>query len=187
MVIASPRRVYMPEDLTDPEDGRRFELVDDELVERNVSYQSSRISARVQHFISAKVVPAGLGEMLESEIGIRLWPEEPTRTRRPDVAFIAQARAPEGDPGFLYIAPDLVVEVVSPGDASSDVVAKAHEWLVGGVRLVWIMHPVAREVHVYRQQGRPEIFGPEDTLTGEDVVPGFAITVSEFFKSSRDV
>ena len=186
MVIVSPKRVYMPEDLIDPEDGRRFELVDDELVERNVGFQSSRISARVQHFISAKVVPAGLGEMLESEIGIRLWPEEPNRTRRPDVAFIARSRVPEGDPGLLYIAPDLVVEVVSPGDASNDVVAKAHEWLGGGVRLVWIVHPVAREVHVYRQGGRPEIFGPGDTLTGEDVVPGFAITVSEFFKSSTD-
>ena len=186
MVMASPRRVYMPEDLIDPEDGRRFELVDDELVERNVSYQSSRIASKVNSFLWSHVRLNGLGEMLESEIGFRLWPEQPARTRRPDVAFISQARVPEGDPGFLYIAPDLVVEVVSPGDTADDVIAKAYEWLTGGVRLVWVVYPVVREVHVYRSAGRPEIFRPDDTLTGEDVVPGFAITVSAFFKSSKD-
>jgi Uma2 family endonuclease len=186
MVIVSPRRVYMPEDLIDPEDGRRFELVDDELVERNVSFESSRIASNVNSFLWSHVRRNRLGEMLESEMGIRLWPEQPSRTRRPDVAFIAQSRVPEGDPGFLYIAPDLVVEVVSRGDSADDVIAKAYEWLRGGVQLVWLVYPAARDVHVYRSDGRPEIFRADDTLTGEDVVPGFAITVSAFFKSSQD-
>ena len=186
MVIASPRRVYTPEDLIDPEDGRRFELVDDELVERNVSFQSSRIATNVNFFLWDHVRRGRLGEMIESEMGIRLWPDEPNRTRRPDVAFLARARVPEDDPGFLYVAPDLVVEVVSPGDAAGDVIAKAYEWLSGGVRMVWVVYPTVREVHVYRTDGQPEIFRADDTLTGEDVLPGFTINISSFFKSSND-
>lgn len=179
-------RLPAPEDLIDPEDGRRFKLVDDELVERNVSFQSSRIASKVNHILSTHVDSAALGVLLESKMGMRLWPETPTRTRRADVAFISEAREPDGDPGYLYAAPDLVVEVVSPGDAAGHVIAKAYEWLSGGVRLAWVIFPVVREVHVYRTDGRPEIFRADDTLTGEYVLPSFAITVSSFFKSSSE-
>ena len=182
MAIASPKRVYMPEDLIDPEDGRRFELVDDELVERNVSFQSSWIAANFLVDLGQFVRRNRFGKMLESEMGMRLWPEDPTRTRRPDVAFMSSERIPAESTGFLYVAPDLVIEVVSPGDSADKVVAKAHEWLAGGVRVVWVAYPASREIHVYRGDGRRQILGPDDRLTVEDLVPGFSALVASFFE-----
>ena len=101
------------------------------------------------------------------------------------MAFIRADRLADHDAGYLLVAPDLVVEVVSPGDLAGEVIAKAGEWLRAGVRMVWVVYPQAEAVHVYRRGERAVILGPEDDVEGHDVLPGFRVPVSSFFITVR--
>jgi Uma2 family endonuclease len=101
--------------------------------------------------------------------------------RAADMVFIAAGRlAGVEREGFLPIAPDLAVEIVSPGDRWSEILTKVHEYLDAGVRLVWIVDPRTQTVHVY-QPGQVEQLSAEDTLDGGDVLPGLTLPVREIF------
>jgi Uma2 family endonuclease len=72
------------------------------------------------------------------------------------------------------MAPDLAVEVLSPGDRPGEVLAKVADWLTGGARLVWVLDPERRQVRVFRTDGSESLLGESDALDGEDVLPGFS-------------
>ena len=103
--------------------------------------------------------------------------------RAPDVAFVAGERlgTEETPAGSLEIAPDLVVEVVSPGDFAAAVRDEARDWLEGGTRIVWVLHPESRSVVVHRQGHPAETFSEADTLNGVPVLRDFTVQVSELF------
>ena len=91
----------------------------------------------------------------------------------------AGSRLPEPEPeGFAELAPDLVVEVLSPDDRPGGVLAKIGDWLNAGCRLVWIVDPRRRHVRVYRADGSESIVTEAGTLDGEDVLPGFSCTLA---------
>jgi Uma2 family endonuclease len=71
------------------------------------------------------------------------------------------------------MAPDLVVEVLSPRDRPGEVLAKVGDWLEAGALLVWVIDPRRRHARVYRQDGSEAVVTEQDSLDGEDVVPGF--------------
>ena len=71
-----------------------------------------------------------------------------------------------------------MVEVLSPSDRAGYVLAKVGDWLNAGAALVWIVDPVRRNARVYRADGSEAILGPDDSLDGEDVLPGFSVTVA---------
>ena len=99
----------------------------------------------------------------------------------PDAAWITQERYDalrDGDyrsaiPG----APDFVVEVRSRTDRVADGLAKMREWMDGGSRLGWYIDPYEQRVHVFRVGQEVEILGDPETLSGEDVLPGFVLEV----------
>jgi Uma2 family endonuclease len=99
--------------------------------------------------------------------------------RSPDVSFVQGSRLSNGVPsGFLHLAPDLAVEVVSRDDRAADSARKVAEYLSVGVRLLWVIDPETRTAVVYRPRAEPR--QPENgTLDGEDVLPGFACTLSD--------
>ena len=103
------------------------------------------------------------------------------RGLKPDVAFMPTSQL-DGDEntGFL-IPPDLAIEVLSPTDVQWRVVDKAFVYLNAGTRLVWVLDPRAKTVTVYRSERDIALLTYEDTLTGEDVVPGFTCPVSQLF------
>lgn len=71
-------------------------------------------------------------------------------------------------------APELVVEVLSPGDRPGQVLAKVADWLSAGTRLVWVIDHERRVARVYRHDGTEQIVTADEALDGEDVVPGFS-------------
>jgi Uma2 family endonuclease len=75
----------------------------------------------------------------------------------------------------------LAVEVVSPNDRVKEVNDKAKAWLDAGTTLVWVVWPDTRSVTVHRAGQKPATLREQDTITGEDVLPGFQCTVAEFF------
>jgi Uma2 family endonuclease len=175
---AHPR--VSPEALLAMEDGPSYELLDGELVEREVSLISQYVGSLITGLLVSFARAGRLGGVYGAELGIRIFPD-PDRTRRADVSFVARHRIPSGDPAFLRIPPDLLVEVVSPSNLAADVRAKVDEWIDNGVPLVWVAFPAAREVYVYRASGHHSILTATDEITGEDVLPGFACKVAEFF------
>ena len=121
-----------------------------------------------------KVVAGGPGYCLESD---------PDTVRAPDVAWIAPGRIPPGTRGYPNLAPDLVVEVLSPGQDLSD---KARMWLSYGTREVWVTQPAAPvSVTRYRPGQPPVTLYEDDILDGGDLLPGFSVPVWRLFRRHR--
>ncbi len=105
--------------------------------------------------------------------------------RSPNVAWVTlerwQALTPEAQDGFPPLAPDFVIELVSPSDLKKqkyqDLQGKMQEYLDNGVRLGWLIEPKARKVEVYRQGQAFESLENPKSLTGEDVLPSFVMNL----------
>ncbi len=105
----------------------------------------------------------------------------PDTVRGPDVSFWSRERLPGVPKGYTEVAPDLVVEVVSPSDHYSRIHTKVRHYLERGVRMVWVVDPEDRSVTVYRSRQQAAILYEADTLGGDDVVPGFVCPVAALF------
>lgn len=183
MSVAELPTVYMPADLLNMRDGERFELVDGHLVERNMGFISSYVGATVLHLIRVFVDERNLGWVLGADCGYQCFSDEPNKVRKPDVSFIASFRL-AGQPlpgGYVRIAPDLAVLVISPKDLDVETDQRVEEYLKAGVRLVWVINPQSRTVLVYRAAGSIIGLRENDELSGEDVLAGFRCPVSAVF------
>jgi len=83
--------------------------------------------------------------------------------------------------GFWPGAPDLVVEVISPGDTYTEVEEKTTEWLEAGCRVVIVINPRKRTATVYRSLAEIVMLTEENDLEIEDIVPNWKIELSELF------
>ena len=136
---------------------------------------------RVGRLLANHVEQRALGEAFAAETGFRLA-SNPDTVRAPDAAFVRRERIPAtGTPaGYWPGAPDLAIEVTSPGDSFDEVEEKVLEWLAAGTRMVIVVNPAKQTATVYRGQSA-RLLGAEDTIDGEDVVPGWLVPVREIF------
>src|SRR5947209_1399542 len=185
------------------EDGWHYELAEGRLVRMplagyNHDVVVSRLAARLLPFVEEH----NLGECTLSQAGYLLSQRgEPDTVRSPDLAFVSATRIPRPNTpesiAFPRLAPDLVVEAVSPvgagavlggvGDlvsARRGLVERAKMWLSSGVRLVWIIWPQAKQVEVWQpiSDTPAAILTITDTLDGLNVVPDFTCPVARLFK-----
>lgn len=110
---------------------------------------------------------------------------DPDSVRAPDCQFVTASRLPTEMPlAFLEVAPDLAVEVLSPDDRWSEVIAKVSEYLSCGVREVWVVDPDQRELQVFRPDQRPVTLSADAEITSESILPGFRCRVADFFPST---
>jgi len=135
------------------------------------------IAARITEFVRLH----GLGVVVAAETGFKLF-SNPDTVRAADAAFIRRDRAPDPPPdGYLALAPDLVVEVLSPRDRAGEVLNKVGDWLNAGSRLVWVIDPMRRRALVYRADSSVSLLAERDTLDGEDVLSGFSCALDELW------
>ncbi|PYO12697.1 MAG: Uma2 family endonuclease [Gemmatimonadetes bacterium] len=121
------------------------------------------------------------GKLFAAETGFTLF-RGPDTVRAPDIAFVRRERLPDPIPiGFPELAPDLVVEVLSPNDRPGETLAKVGDWLEAGARLVWLIDPERRIARVYRPDGSESTIAADGQLDGEDVLPGFACSLAGIF------
>jgi Uma2 family endonuclease len=172
-----------PEDLLAMPEGKHYELVDGNLVERNVSALSSIVTARLTSRLDQFCENHGLAWIIGSECGYRCFPRDPNKMRRADVAYLRHDRLPADQmpEGYVYVAPDLIAEVISPHDLAYEVDRKVDEYLGVGVRLIWVVNPAQRTVRVHRLDGSANLLHEHDNLDGEDILPGFRCRVGELF------
>jgi len=166
-----------------PDDGHRYELIEGELkVMTPASPRHGRIAMRLGSLIEQHVRQRDLGVVYAAETGFKLR-EDPDTVRAADAAFVAKERIPpEGEPeGYWAIAPDLVVEVISPSDSAPAVQSKVADWLAAGCRIVWIVYPDTETVTEYCSWQEVQVLTADQTLEGSDVLPGFVCPVRELF------
>lgn len=126
------------------------------------------------------VRPRRLGWVLPPETGFVLFPDRDT-VRSPDAAFVVLDRLPTLPKGFIPLAPDLAVEVLSPSDRMADALSKITMYLEAGVRLVWLVDPETRTVSVFTPDTAPQTLRQGDTLAGGEVLPDFSLSIAEIF------
>jgi Uma2 family endonuclease len=81
--------------------------------------------------------------------------------------------------GYIEVAPDLLVEVLSPSNTRKQILAKLREYFTRGVQLVWVISPEDRTLTIYRMPDEGRLLHESATVTGEDALPGFECSVSE--------
>ena len=180
-------KAYTPEDLLTLPDGDRYELVDGQLLERDMGARSSWVGGLVYHLLTTFTMPRRLGWVFPADASYQCFPDDPNKVRKPDASFIRFGRllGEKLPRGHIRIHPDLTVEVVSPNDLFTDVIAKVEDHHAAGVSLVWVIDPERRLAYVC-PRGQPITrLGEGDELTGGDVLPGFRCRVGDLFPPSQ--
>ena len=161
-----------------------YELVDGHLVETQMGFRETCVQAGLGGIVFKHSVDRSLG-FASTEGLYRFFPDRPNTGRKPDVSFVAAGRITDEQfaAGWLTIAPDLAVEVVSPHDSFIEVENKIAEYLTAGVRLVWVVNAELRAVTVRRRDGTIAFVSGDGAIDGEDVLPGLSIPLADLFGS----
>ena len=157
---------------------RRLELVGGDIVEVVSNNYSSMVAARILVKLGIFLESADIaGYLTGADGGYRVGDERYI----PDVAFVSRSRQPAPSrEAYNAIAPDLAVEVLSPSDQQDILRLKLVNYLAAGTT-VWVVNPDNQTVEVYTPGQRAYRLGPADTLTGGDLLPGFALPVKDIF------
>lgn len=129
------------------------------------------------------VAEHGLGEVFGDGLGYQLI-ALPQTVRNPDASFVRASRITSDDlqRGFLKVAPDLVVEVLSPSEKAWELDEKVEDYQAAGTPLIWIVDPRRRAVRVLTRDEPSRVLHSPDTLDAGDVIPGFSCPVSALFE-----
>lgn len=193
--MAIQEKLYTVDDLwameSDPAyEDRYFYLIDGRLYEDEMpGWTHGRLALKIGRYLDEFAESHGHGEVTV-ETGFHS-PEYRYTAMLPDVAFQRYENLPDPPPeGYVPQMPDLAVEIQSPSDSLNKMRHKARAYLENGTALVWLVQPNRRGVEVCRagEGGGPktEFFGQSDTLSGENVLPGFELPVSKLFAVLRD-
>ena len=175
---------YTPEDLLNIDDRPMPELVDGELLEREMGQESDSIAFFIGRLVGNHVANHQLGICNGAQGSYQVFANEPNKVRIPDFSFTRRERLPKGKPakGHARIAPDLVVEVNSPNDKGDQLESKINDFLAAGVPLIWVVYPKTKTVLVHRKDGTARRLQVGDVLEGEDILPGFHLEVAALFE-----
>lgn len=125
-----------------------------------------------------------LGRVFNDGVGFELI-ALPRTVRNPDLSFVRSDRLPPGGirrRGFLKMAPDLAVEVLSPDESAAELQEKIDDYQASGTPLIWVIDPDRCTVRVLELYAPERVLGANQTLDGGDVIPGFTCPVSELFE-----
>jgi len=160
-------------------DYESYEYVKGELVPMSFpTMEHGKISSSIVILLGSHVRQHQLGEIYTAETTFQIGESG----RKPDVAFVSNARIPENERQASPLPPDLAIEVVSPTDMVYNVLEKVAEYLDAGTQMIWVIEPIFKTVTVYCSPDDIKLFTRNDTLTGEDVVEGFQCAVAEIFE-----
>jgi Uma2 family endonuclease len=175
--------VIEPEDLLRMPNGNHYELIDGRPKEKPVGAESDEIGGLLLTQFNIFIRPKKLGRAYASQTGFQCFPGKPKLVRMPDTSFVSAGRLPNdrSPEGYIKVAPDIAVEVISPNEMYEEVEEKVAEYRSAGVKLIWIISPKSKTVMIRRLDGTCAEVGETGTLSGENVLPGFTCTVAELF------
>ena len=158
------------------------ELVEGEIaLQMPVGYPHGIIEGIITVLLFVFVKRQKLSHVLSGEVGIYTR-RNPDTVRAADVAYISHERLANAvSQSYLDVAPELLVEVMSPSDPWSGVHEKLAEYFAIGVKLVWVVNPKLEHIHVYQSPDAVVRLTKGGVLSGESVLPGFSTAVAEIF------
>jgi Uma2 family endonuclease len=169
----------------DGEPKRLVELVDGILVEKPMGYREGLLAASLMVFVAGFVRSRNLGVVGAPDSIMRL---KKGQNRLPDLSFTAWANLPSNDAHLKSVAvfaPDLAIEVISPGNTRKEIERKRREYFAAGTKLVWIIEPDARTVAVFTDPDTHTLLTAADTLDGGSVLPGFTLVLADLFNDPQ--
>ncbi len=185
--VPRPGRPWTESDLLAlADDEQHYELVRGDLLMMSpASPVQGHYAARLIGALQPYVEDNDLGAVYTAEPGFMLESEPELVIRAPDVAFVRKERIPSADQqaGFWPLAPDLVVEVISPSETAASVQAKVQDYLAAGTQLIWLVYPDSNVVVEYRPPVQIRQYSREDTLDGGTVIPGFQYALARLFRA----
>jgi Uma2 family endonuclease len=164
---------------------RLCELVDGVLVAKPLDFRQALLGSLLVHQLGGFVFAQDRGILLGAGAPFRL---APGLVRLPEVAFVdwkhfPNRELPAGD--ILDLAPDLAIEILREGNTASEMERKLREYFAAGCRLVWHVDPVTRTVRVYKDPTTFELVGVDGVLDGGEVLPGFTVSVGDWFAAGK--
>jgi Uma2 family endonuclease len=180
--MASTTHLMTAEELIKLPGGQyRYELVKGELLTMSPSGAThGAVTVNLTLPIATYIKANGLGTVFAAETGFILT-RDPDTVLAPDISFIRKDRLGPLSSGYLEIAPDLAVEVISTTKTMSKVEKKTAQWLSFGVRSVWMVNCQNRTVEIVSASGSRHLFSEPAELVDDEVLPGFRVPVSEIF------
>lgn len=165
-----------------PDDGKRYELHNGEIVEVGTSSSKHTVLGAWIAFMLISFVKAHkLGGLVTGADGT--YELNALNTKVPDAAYISKEKSailPRGTV-FFPSAPDLAVEIKSPSNSVNEMRDLALPYLSNGTRLVWAIDPDEKKVQVYRTGAQPFEISGDGELEGYDVLPGLNLRLVEMF------
>jgi Uma2 family endonuclease len=182
MSTIAPKKLLTAEEfflLPDPGDGSQQELVRGEILTMPPhgglhGVCCLKTGRRIGNFVDDN----DRGTVASNDTGF-ITEREPDSVRGPDISYWSKDRLKEIPVSYIELAPDLLVEVLSPSNTRKQILAKLREYFIKGVRLVWVIAPEDRTVTIYRTPDEGRLLHESATVTGEDVLPGFSCRVSD--------
>lgn len=146
---------------------------------RRTGRKNAKLSARLENWSAA----AGLGETFDSST-LFLLPDGSVLS--PDACWVAKSQwdalSEEDQDEMTVLCPDFVAELRSKSDRLSAAQRKMREWINNGVRLGWLIDPQSNRVEIYRPGQDVEVLDSPQTLSGEDVLPGFVLDLKDILE-----
>jgi Uma2 family endonuclease len=164
-----------------PEDGYKRELLDGEIVMSPAGSPHGRRIMRFSFVLMSHVYKHKLGEVFDGQTGFRMKSRD---VLSPDLSFVEKKRfggLVEVPEGFYDGAPDLAIEFFSPGDSIKRLKRKLTQYFENGTRLAWVMYSTRRIVAIHREPANPRELSESEELSGEEILPGFRISVADIF------
>ena len=162
------------------EAGEHAELIDGEIVQMAPpGGEHAIVQLRLGSIMLQYIDERRLGQAF-GEAGFILH-RGPDTVLAPDLAYVEASRLPDDVTGFLPLAPDLAVEIISPSNTPGEIERKIAIYLQAGTRMIWVVYPRQRQVVVHAPGEAPRVFAESDELPGGDVLPGLAIPVAGIF------
>ena len=179
--MVSIEQTVTAQQLFEMPDQERFELVQGELVPMSPPGFDHGCIVLDVAAVLREFVQAGKLGLVAVEAGFCVS-HDPDTVRSPDVAFVRAERIPPGGVrAFFQGAPDLAIEVISPSDRASEVISKAQDWLQSGCTVVWVIDPETKTVTVYSNGPQTLFLSASDTLTCDELLPGFRLSIAQMF------
>lgn len=185
--MIAPTREYTVEEFDEyvlrPENiDREFEFIGGRIVEVVSNPVSSKIGALFVTHLGMYVLQNDIGHVTGADGGYRVAGERYI----PDAAFISYARQPElsYEDGYVPVAPDLAVEVMSPGNKDEDMTIKVANYISVGT-VVWLVLPVEQQAIVFEPTKPARRLGVDGALEGGSILPGFQLPIKNIFPAAK--
>jgi Uma2 family endonuclease len=166
-----------------------YEVVDGQIVELPpMGVYESEIASLLALALGPVIKAQKLGRVIVETL---FWLDRSGKLkRRPDVAFVSAKKWPVSKrlpkTEAWDIIPDLAIEVVSESNTANEIALKLVDYFRAGVRQVWVVYPVSKQVYVYTSLTLVQILSESDALDGGDIIPGFRLHLKDLFEDAPE-